>query len=349
MVEPVAGDPRFFRAAGPFSLAAIAETAGIAPAGLPGERIFAGIAPLQTAGAQHISFLTNRKYLDVLAASKAGAVVLEPDLAARVPRGMLAIPAPNPVAVWARIAALFHPAAPVAPGRHPTAVIDPSATISPEAEIGAYCVIGARVEIGPGCRIGPLVSIGDGVVIGRDARIGSHVSLSHCLIGDRVVIYPGGRIGQDGFGFDPQPTVRGFLSVPQLGRVVIEDDVEIGANSMVDRGSSQDTVIGAGSRLDNAVQIAHNVRLGRCCVIVSQVGISGSTILGDYVTFAGQAGVVGHVRIGDRARIGAQAGVMADVAPGATVVGSPAEPVKEFFKQVAFLRRMMRREGAAKR
>jgi UDP-3-O-[3-hydroxymyristoyl] glucosamine N-acyltransferase len=209
-------------------------------------------------------------------------------------------------------------------------------------------VIGAHAEIGPGCRLGPLVSIGDGVVVGRDARIGSHASVSHSLIGERVTIYPGARIGQDGFGFDPVPTARGFTSVPQLGRVVIEDDVEIGANTMIDRGSAQDTVIGAGSRLDNAVQIAHNVRLGRCCVIVAQVGISGSTILGDYVTLAGQAGVAGHLHVGDGARIGAQAGVMADVAPRATVVGSPAEPVKEFFRQVAFLRRMMRRDDAAK-
>jgi UDP-3-O-[3-hydroxymyristoyl] glucosamine N-acyltransferase len=229
-----------------------------------------------------------------------------------------------------------------------TAVIDPSAQVSPEAEIGPYCVIGARAEIAPGCRIGPLVTIGDGVQVGRDTRIGSHAAVSHCLIGERVFIFPGVRIGQEGFGFDPMPTARGFTTVPQLGRVIIEDDVEIGANSMIDRGSAQDTMIGAGSRLDNGVQIAHNVRLGRCCVIVAQAGISGSTILGDYVTLAGQAGVAGHLHIGQGARVGAQAGVMADVAPRASVVGSPAEPVREFFRQVAFLRRMMRREEAAK-
>lgn len=349
MAEALAGDPRFFRQAGPHPLSTIAAASGIDAAGLPADRIFSGVAPLQTAGAGQISFLTNTKYLDILAASRAGAVVIEPGMASRVPPGMLALPTPRPVAAWARIAALFHPSEVVRPGIHPTAVVDPTARVSPEAEIGPLCVIGARAEIAAGCLIGPLVSIGEGVVIGQDSRICSHVSISHSLIGERVLIYPGARIGQDGFGFDPEPTARGFVSVPQLGRVIIENDVEIGANSMVDRGSSQDTVIGAGSRLDNAVQIAHNVRLGRCCVIVSQAGISGSTILGDYVTLAGQAGIVGHVRIGDGARIGAQAGVMADVVPGATVVGSPAEPVKEFFKQVAFLRRMMRREGAAKR
>ena len=348
MVQPIAGDPRFFRRAGPFPLSAIASVIGLDTAGLPADRVFTGIAPLQTAGAGDISFLTNKKYLAVLRETRAGAVILDPTLAHHAPASTIALPCPRAMTAWAQVAGLFHPRELVRPGIHPTAVVDPSAQISADAEIGAYCVIGARVEIGPHSCIGPLVSIGDGVVVGRDTRIGSHASISHSLIGDRVFIFPGARIGQEGFGFDPMPTARGFTSVPQLGRVVIEDDVEIGANSMIDRGSAQDTVIGAGSRLDNAVQIAHNVRLGRCCVIVSQAGISGSTILDDYVTLAGQAGVAGHLRIGQAARVGAQAGVMADVAAHASVVGSPAEPVKEFFRQVAFLRRMMRREEAAK-
>lgn len=348
MAQPIIGDSRFFRRAGPFPLSAILDTIGLPADGFPGARVFSGIAPLQSATPGDISFLTNKKYLDTLVATKAGAVILEPGLARQVPAGTLALVVTRPMTAWAHVAGLFHPPAAVAPGIHPTAVVDPSAQISPEAEIGPYCVIEARAEIGPGCRIGPLVSIGEGVRIGRDTRIGSHASVSHALIGDRVFLFPGVRIGQEGFGFDPHPTERGFTSIPQLGRVVIEDDVEIGANTMIDRGSSQDTVIGAGSRLDNAVQIAHNVRLGRCCVIVSQVGISGSTTLGDYVTLAGQAGVAGHIHIGDGARVGAQAGVMADVDPRASVVGSPAEPVKEFFRQVAFLRRMMRREEAAK-
>jgi UDP-3-O-[3-hydroxymyristoyl] glucosamine N-acyltransferase len=326
----------------------IAETIGLEVSGLPLERVFTGIAPLQNAGPSEISFLTNRKYLDSLGETQAGAVILEPNLTAHVPAATVALASERPVTAWASVARLFHPAEVVKPGIHVTAVIDPSAQVSPEAEIGPYCVIGARAEIAPGCRIGPLVTIGDGVQVGRDTRIGSHAAVSHCLIGERVFIFPGVRIGQEGFGFDPMPTARGFTTVPQLGRVIIEDDVEIGANSMIDRGSAQDTVIGAGSRLDNGVQIAHNVRLGRCCVIVAQAGISGSTILGDYVTLAGQAGVAGHLHIGQGARVGAQAGVMADVAPRASVVGSPAEPVREFFRQVAFLRRMMRREEAAK-
>ena len=348
MVHPVAGDPRFFRRAGPFPLSHIAETIGESAEGLPIARLFGGVAPLHTAGPEQISFLTNRQYGPILAETRAGAVVLDPKLAHLAPPGTIALVSSRPVLAWARVAALFHPLPPLNPGIHPTAVVDPSAHIAADAEIGPLAVVGARAEIGARCRIGPLVSIGDGVIIGADSRIGSHVSISHSLIGERVFILPGARLGQDGFGFDPTPTPKGFVSVPQLGRVVIEDDVEIGANTMIDRGSAQDTVIGAGSRLDNGVQIAHNVTLGRCCVIVSQAGISGSTTLGDYVTVAGQAGLTGHIHIGQGARIGAQAGVMADVAPRSSVVGTPAEPVREFFRQVAFLRRMMRRDDAAK-
>jgi len=205
-------------------------------------------------------------------------------------------------------------------------------------------VIGAGAEIAAGCRIGPLAVIGAGVVLGPDCRIGAQASVSHALLGARVAIGPGARIGHEGFGF--APTSTGFLSVPQLGRVVVEDDVDIGANTTIDRGSAQDTWIGAGTRIDNLVQIGHNVRLGRACVIVAQAGISGSTIVGDQVVIAGQAGLIGHLAIGDRARIGAQAGVMGDVTAGADVLGSPAQPVRTFFREVAVLRGLARRRSA---
>ena len=185
--------------------------------------------------------------------------------------------------------------------------------------------------------------IGEGVVLGPDCRIGAHASLSHALLGLRVYVYPGARIGQEGFGFAISPD--GFLTVPQLGRVVLEDDVEVGANCAIDRGSLHDTVIGAGSRLDNLVQIGHNVRLGRGCVIVAQAGISGSTILDDHVVLAAQAGLTGHLRIGRGARIGAQAGVISDVPAGLEVVGSPAQPRRAFFREVAVLRRLVRDSG----
>jgi UDP-3-O-[3-hydroxymyristoyl] glucosamine N-acyltransferase len=334
----VTGDPRFFARTGPHSLAAVAEAArGEAP---PRRVRYTGIAPLQSAGPEEVSFLDNKRYLPALAGTQAGAVVIHPDLAGQVPEGCVAIATPEPYEGWARVAALFHPEPPAVPGVHPAAVVDPTATIDPSVEIGPLAVIGARAEIGPRCRIGALAVIGDGVAIGADCRIGPQVSVSHALLGARVCLYPGARVGQDGFGF--AITGEGLLSVPQLGRVILGDDVQVGANSTIDRGSAQDTVIGAGSRLDNLVQIGHNVRLGRCCVVVAQAGISGSTELEDFVVVAAQAGMTGHLRIGRQARIGAQAGVMADVPPGQDVVGSPAQPVKAFFRQVAILRRMDR-------
>ena len=180
------------------------------------------------------------------------------------------------------------------------------------------------------------------MVIGPDCRIGAHASLSHALLGARVYVYPGARIGQEGFGF--APATAGFLGAPQLGRVILEDDVEVGANTTIDRGSTQDTVIGAGSRLDNLVQIAHNVVLGRCCVIVAQAGIAGSTVLEDFVQVGGQVAMDGHLRIGQGARIGAQSGVMWDIPSGVDVVGSPAQPKREFFRQVAALGRLGRKQ-----
>jgi UDP-3-O-[3-hydroxymyristoyl] glucosamine N-acyltransferase len=344
----MAGDPRFFARSGPHSLAAVVDAAdAVAP---PHRLMLSGIAPLQTAGPDDVSFLDNRKYLDALAKTRAGAVIVRPDMAAGVPATSVAIVTEEPYPAWARVAALFHPLPPPRPGIHPSAVIDPDAVIDPSAEIGALVVVGARAEIGPRCRIGAATVIGEGVVLGRDCRIGTQVSISHALLGERVGVLPGVRIGQDGFGF--AVTAAGMLSVPQLGRVIVENDVEIGANATIDRGSLQDTVIGAGSRLDNLVMIAHNVRLGRACVIVSQAGISGSTILEDHVMIGGQAGLTGHLHIGRGARIGAQGGVMADVPAGADVVGSPAQPVKEFFRQIALLRkssRVGRRGGGATR
>jgi UDP-3-O-[3-hydroxymyristoyl] glucosamine N-acyltransferase len=338
-------DPRFFQRAGPFSLAAVADAAeATAP---PRRLMLHGVAPLQTAGETDVSFLDNRKYLPALQSTRAGAVIIHPDLASRVPPTAVPIVTGEPYAAWARVAALFHPAPPTVPGIHPAAVVSPDAKIDPTAEIGPLAVIDAEAEIGPRCRIGALAVVGKGVVLGADCRIGPHASLSHALLGDRVFIYPGARIGQDGFGFAVTP--EGFRSVPQLGRVVIEDDVEIGANTTIDRGSLHDTVIGGGSRIDNLVMIGHNVQLGQGCVIVAQAGISGSTIVEDNVVIAGQAGLIGHLRIGRRARIGAQAGVMADVVAGADVVGSPAQPVKSFFRELATIRRMVRERSNARR
>jgi len=341
MIELTLGNPRFFRRSGPFPLAVVARTArGVAD---EVELLVEGVAPLQAAGPKEVSFLDNRRYASALDQTLAGAVIVHPEMAARVPSTAVAIVTNEPYAAWARVAALFHPVPPPSPGIHPSAFVADGALVDPSAEIGPLSVIETGAEIGPGCRIGPCAVIGSGVIVGRDCRIGAHVSLSYALLGARVCVYPGARIGQEGFGF--ASTKDGFLSVPQLGRVILEDDVEVGANTTIDRGSSRDTLIGAGSRLDNLVQIGHNVVLGRCCVIVAQVGISGSTVLEEFVRVGGQAAMAGHLRIGRGAEIGAQAGVISDLDPGAKVLGSPAQPKKDFFRQIATLMKMAKKQG----
>jgi UDP-3-O-[3-hydroxymyristoyl] glucosamine N-acyltransferase len=341
------GDRRFFQRTGPHTLAAVVDAAAIEGQGAeapPRRLMLHRIAPLAAATQEDVSFcLNNRKYLPALAATNAAAVIVHPSMQDRVPASAVAIVAADPLVAWARVAALFHPMAPVKPGIHPSAVIADSAQIDPTVEIGALAVVGENVTIGAHGRIGAMVVIGDGVQIGRHVRIGPHASLSHALVGDRVYIYPGVRIGQDGFGFAVTPD--GFFTVPQLGRVVIEDDVEIGANSTIDRGALEDTVIGAGTRIDNLVQIGHNVRIGRACVIVAQVGISGSVILEDQVVLAGQVGVAGHLRIGTGSRIGAKSGVIADVPPRSELAGAPAQPAKTFFRELATIRRWVRDGG----
>jgi UDP-3-O-[3-hydroxymyristoyl] glucosamine N-acyltransferase len=333
------GDARFYARSGPYSLAEVAAAAG-GTAATRFDRMLTGVAPLQAAEPDEVSFLDNRRYASVLEKTSAGAV-MHPDMMDRVPPSAIPIVATATYEGWARVAALFHPSAPPSPGIHPTALVAPSAAVDPTAEIGAFACIEERVQIAPGCRIGPYASISHGVVVGTDCRIGAHSSISHALLGARVCLHPGVRVGQEGFSF--ARTKAGFLTIPQLGRVIIEDDVEIGANSTIDRGSIQDTVIGAGSRLDNLVQIGHNVRLGRCCVIVAQVGISGSTVLEDCVEVGGQAAMAGHLRIGRGAQIGAQAGLISDAPAGAILLGSPAQSRHEFFRQVATLKRMVRR------
>lgn len=339
MTNASVGDVRFFARNGPQSLAVVAKTAsGTAP---QRDLIIEGVAPLQTAGPTEVSFLDNRRYASALEQTLAGAVIVHPDMRGRVPAATVAIITREPYAGWARVAALFHPIPPASPGIHPSAIVDQNAFVDSSAEIGPLAVIESGAQISPGCRIGPCAVVGRGVIVGRDCRIGAHASLAYALLGARVYVYPGARIGQEGFGF--AITKAGLLTVPQLGRVILEDDVEVGANTTIDRGSARDTIIGAGSRIDNLVQIGHNVVLGRCCVVVAQVGISGSTILGDFVQVGGQAAMAGHLRIGEGARIGAQAGVISDVASGVQMLGSPARPKQEFLRQVATLKKMARR------
>jgi len=337
-------DPRFFAVEGPFTLEQVAEIAGAQVAGdASSTGPFRDVAPLDAAGPEHVSFLDNRRYADQFSESRAGACLVHPDLADRAPDGMALLLSDEPYSGYARVAQAFYPAPALEPGADPAARIDPSARIGEGCRIEAGAVIGARAEIGERCRIGANAVIGDAVVLGDDCSVGPGATLVCCLVGSRVVIHAGARIGQDGFGFALR--ADGHLKVPQLGRVIIDDDVEIGANSTIDRGAGPDTVIGAGSKIDNLVQIGHNVRIGRGCIVVAQVGISGSTTIGDFVMMGGQAGLSGHLTVGDGARVGAQSGVTRDIEPGETVMGYPALRAKQFWRQIAALGRLSRAKG----
>lgn len=339
-------DSRFHPSAGPVSLGTLRAALGLASAADDG-RLFAGVAPLHLAGADDVAFMEGRRNLPALKSSKAGAVVIEPAFIAQAPPGCVVLEAAAPQAGFIRIAGLFHPARQPKPGIHPSAVIAADAIIGPDCEIGAFVFIGAGAEIGAGCILENHVSIGAGCKLGAHGRIHAHANMEYCLAGDHVVLHPGARIGNEGFGFIT--TAEGkHVTMPQLGRVIIGDGAEIGAGSCIDRGAGGDTVIGPGARIDNLVQIGHNVTIGRGAVIVAQVGISGSANIGDYAVIAGQAGVAGHLSIGAKARVGAQAGVMNDVPAGTDVVGSPAWPAKETLRAFARLRRMAATKGNEK-
>lgn len=329
-------DTRFFSKAGPFTLGELSGLCGaeLADSSFADRRVL-DVAPLSAAGTDELSFLDNRKYLAALKKSGAGACVLHPDLASEAPAGIGLLLSRHPYKSYALAAQAFYPDVRPAPDIAASAVIDPTASIGADCLIEAGVVVGPRAKIGLRCRIGPNAVIGEAVSVGEDTTIGANASLSHCMVGSRVVIYPGARIGQPGFGFAIDPA--GHVKVPQLGRVIVEDDVEIGANATIDRGAGPDTVIGAGAMIDNLVQIGHNVRIGARCVIAAQVGMSGSTELGEMVVMGGQGGLAGHLKIGAGAQIAAQSGVIGDLPPGARVMGTPARPLRQFFREIATL------------
>ncbi len=341
------GEPLFFKSSKSLTIAEIVALTGAQPDdGAPPGRVISNIAPLDAATTHDLAFLENPKYAGQLAATRAGACLIAPRFAKQAPPHLALLRVREPYRAFVAVARELFPealrpsslfgASGQAPGTHvhPRArleggvLLDPGAVVGPEAEIGAGTLIGANAVVGPGVRVG------------RHCSIGAGSSVTHALIGDRVIIHPGCRIGQDGFGYVMGRT--GHIKVPQLGRVIIQDDVEIGAGTSIDRGANRDTVIGEGTKIDNLVQIGHNVAIGRHCVLVAQTGLSGSVTLEDFVVLGARVGVNNHVTIGEGAQIAATGIVHGDVPPGARWGGFPAKPLKHWLREVFLLERLAR-------
>jgi UDP-3-O-[3-hydroxymyristoyl] glucosamine N-acyltransferase len=315
-----------------FTLSELAARVGGEVVGDPDARVD-GVRPLEDAGPEHLSFYHNRRYLQAALASRAGVLLLaEPESFA----GRTLLVCREPYAALAELLELFHPTP------HPPAGVHPSAVVAADAEIGDGATVGALTFIGARARVGARAVVGEGCVVGAGAAIGEDTLLhprvvieADCRVGARCILHAGVVIGSDGYGF---ATVEGVhRKVPQVGIVVVEDDVELGANVCVDRATLGETRIGRGSKVDNLVQIAHNVQVGAHSLLVAQVGISGSTRLGHHVIMAGQSGASGHVTLGDGTIVTAKAGIMEDTPPGAMVSGFPARPQREFLRAMANL------------
>ena len=340
-----------FSAGVPHSLSDLAE---VGKADLRGDdRTVATIGPVEDCPRDALTFLASGKYASALEGTQAAAIVVAPTHADRVPPRCTALVADEPYRAFAKMAAVIFPSAMVPQGVtdetgiaasaavHPTARVEDGVTV----ETGA--VVGAGAVVGSGTRILAYAVVGPSVRVGSECVIGTHASVVHSELGDRVIVHSGARLGQDGFGYAMGP--QGHLKVPQVGRVVIGDDVEIGANTTIDRGANRDTMIGDGTKIDNLVQIGHNCRIGRHCVIVANVGIAGSTELGDFAVLGGGAGVTGHVKIGAGAQVAGMSGVADDIPAGQAYGGIPARPVRHWMKEVAAIRRAIKAEDKRKR
>lgn len=312
----------------------------------PPQTVIEGIAPLDRATSRELSFLATAKYAALFERSAAGVVLVTPSLAESKGACAARVVVQKPHDALLSLIPRFYRAPVCEPGIHPTAIVSPSARLGRDVRVEAYAVVGDGVTIGDRAWIGTHTVVGDGVSVGADSRLFPAVTLySGTALGERVIAHSGVRIGSDGFGYVFRDGVH--EKIPHVGRCLIGNDVEIGANSTIDRGSIDDTVIGDGTKIDNLVQIGHNVRIGRLCLLMAQVGIAGSSRIGDGVTLAGQVGIAGHLTVGAKAILAAQAGVISDVPPGETWSGYPARPHREamrasaaLFKLAALIRRI---------
>lgn len=336
-------DPMFFKPASRMTMGDIAEITGASlrdPQLAP--NVFVKLAALDNAGEGDITFIENKKYADRLSGLKVAGIFCPQELASQVPSNVAAFITKNPHKDFAALARHLYPTA-VMPGPwtgedgvsaaafvHPEAVLEDNVTVEAGAVVGKGAVIGSGTLISAGAIVGEYCTIG------RQSYIGPGTSVQHAMIGNRVLLHPGVRVGQDGFGY--LPGAAGLEKIPQLGRVIIQDDVEVGSNTTIDRGALSDTIIGEGTKIDNLVQIAHNVRIGRFCVIAAHCGISGSVTIGDMTMLGGRVGLADHLVIGSRVQIAAASGVMNDIPDGEKWGGLPARPIKQWFREVATLR-----------
>lgn len=321
------------------SLGELAAVVGGAVRGDPG-RAITGVNGLAEAQPGEIAFFNNPKYRDQLAATRASAVVIH-EASAGLLGGRDAIVAGDPYLAFAKISAAFHPRPVFAPGVDARAIVEPGATVDPTATVMACCFVGRGARVGPRAVLMPSVFVGEGAQIGAEALLYPHVVVREgCSVGERVILQPGVVVGGDGFGFAFDAGKPEHFKIPQVGTVEIQDDVEIGANSAVDRATLGKTVVGRGSKLDNLVQVGHNVQVGPLCILCGQVGIAGSSRLGQGVVCGGQVGIANHVEIADGAKVGAQSGVKDSIAaPGQEILGSPAMPLGDYARaHLAFVR-----------
>jgi UDP-3-O-[3-hydroxymyristoyl] glucosamine N-acyltransferase len=336
-------DPRFYDNRGPFRLAELCTAVSLTcPSGADGTARIFDVSGLAQAGPPQLTFYDGKRSKAGLAVTKAGWCLVAPNLRETAPGKTVLIAAPSVGRAFAAIAAQFYP-------RHELDIEEQQSPVHPSARLGEGVILAPGVVIGPGAEIGDRVRIGAysvigrGVTVGRKSEIGAHAAIGFAHIGDEVLIQAGAKIGGSGFGFASGPD--GHTKMPHLGRVIVQDRVEIGANAALDRGALGDTVIGEGSKIDNLVQIGHNAMIGRHCVLAGQSGTSGSVVLGDFVIVGGGTGIADHVRIGDRARLAGMSGVAHDLEGGRDYGGIPARPIREWHKEGVLIAKLARKGG----